>query len=331
MNIPELSVVIPVYKSAEIFPELYRRLNDALTETVASHEIIAVVDSPGDGSADVIAEHATRDSRVRLIEFSRNFGHQSAVTAGLERATGEMVVVMDDDLEDPPEVVPRLIEKAREGYDVVYGVRRRRKVSIFRRAAFFFFYRLLNRMSEVDMPYDAGDFCLMRRPVVDALNAMPERNRYIRGLRSWLGFRQTGIEYDRASRHSGESGYTLRRYIRFAIDGLLSFSYRPLTLMGLAGAVVSLISFALGVRLLLFAVTGRLPNVPGWASLMVATLFLGGVQLISIGVLGQYIARVYDEVKSRPQYVIQRQVGFGQSASDETYQPDPEVETTHAP
>jgi len=307
----ELSVVIPVYNSAEIFPELHRRLVETLSATLQSYEIIAVVDGCTDRSAEVIEMHTKENPNLKMVELSRNFGHQTAITAGLELSSGEMVVVMDDDLEDRPELLPIFLSKAREGYDVVYGIRKKRKVSIYRRFAFSFFYRLMNRLSAIDMPYDSGDFCLMKRPIVEALNAMPETNRYIRGLRTWLGLKQVGIEYERGRRPTGQSGYRLINYIKLAMDGILSFSYKPLTYVSVIGFVVASASFLAGMRLIILKFTQELIDVPGWASIMVAVLFIGGVQLISIGILGQYIARIYDEVKQRPKFVIKRTIGLG--------------------
>jgi dolichol-phosphate mannosyltransferase len=306
----ELSVVIPVYNSEEIFPELHKRLVKTLSDTVQSYEIIAVVDGCTDRSAEVIEMYTKKNPHLKMIELSRNFGHQMAVNAGLQLSSGEMVVVMDDDLEDQPELLPKFIYKARQGYDVVYGIRAKRKVSMPRRLAFSFFYRLLNRLSDIEMPYDSGDFCLMRRTVVKALNAMPERNRYNRGLRTWLGLKQVGIEYERGARYAGPSGYRLRDYIKLAIDGILSFSYKPLTYVSIIGFIVASASFLAGMRLIVLKVIGRQTVIPGWASIMVTILFIGGVQLISIGILGQYVARIYDEVKQRPKFVIKRTIGL---------------------
>ncbi len=313
----ELSVVIPVYNSAEIFPELYRRLVETLSDTVQSYEIIAVVDGCTDSSAEVIEMHTKENPNLKMIELSRNFGYQTAITAGLELSSGEMVVVMDDDLEDQPELLPKFLSKAQEGYDVVYGIRKKRKVSIFRRLAFSFFYRLLNRLSSIDMPYDSGDFCLMKRPIVEALNAMPETNRYIRGLRTWLGLKQVGIEYERGRRPTGQSGYRLINYIKLGMDGILSFSYKPLTFVSIIGFIVASASFLVGMRLVVLKLIGETIIIAGWASIMVAVLFLGGVQLISVGILGQYIARIYDEVKQRPKFIIKRTIGLEKEDSND--------------
>lgn len=306
-----LSVVIPVYNSEKIFPELCRRLTAVLESGVSSYEIIVVVDGCRDRSYEVIAEYARRDPRVKALEFSRNFGHQAAVTAGLAHATGDLVAIMDDDLEDPPEILPLLLARLAEGFDVVYGVRRRRKRSPWHRFLYKAFYQVLGAMSDIRMPADAGDFCVMRRRVVDVLNAMPENNRYLRGMRAWVGFRQTGVEYERGARASGESGYSLRKYFALASTAVFSFSYKPLEYVSKLGVLVAMGSFVMAGYLVYMKVSGRLPDVPGWASLLVAVLMLSGVQLISVGILGQYLKRIYDEVKKRPAYVIKQSVGFG--------------------
>jgi glycosyltransferase involved in cell wall biosynthesis len=306
---PQLSVVIPVYNSGSIFPELYRRLVSVLEMVDKQFEIIAVLDGCRDRSVEVIGEIAVRDPRVKFIEFSRNFGHQAAITAGLQSASGETVVVMDDDLEDPPEILPQFFAKMNEGFDVVYGVRKTRRRALPYRLMYRLFYRLLGHLVAIKIPYDAGDFCVMRRRVVDTLNAMPESNRYLRGMRAWCGFRQTGLEYDRGERFASESGYTLKKYFALALDAIFSFSYKPLKFVSMAGGVIAAISFVYAIRLIIGRLTGEYQNVPGWTSLQVSILFLSGIQLISIGIVGEYLARIYDEVKRRPRYVVRRAVG----------------------
>jgi glycosyltransferase involved in cell wall biosynthesis len=313
-----LSMVIPIYNSELIFPELYKRLIDVLDSVDLSCEVVAVVDGCRDQSFCVIREHALRDPRIKVLEFSRNFGHQAAVTAGLEHATGDLVGIMDDDLEDPPEVLLRLLARLAEGYDVVYGIRRRRKRSLLHRFLYYAFYRVLGHMTDLNMPADAGDFCIMRRRVVEVLNAMPENNRYLRGMRSWVGFRQTGVEYDRGERSVGESGYSFRKYFALASTAIFSFSYKPLQYVSIAGTIVAFTSFLMAVYVVFVKLTGSMTNVPGWVSLLVAVLLLSGVQLISVGILGQYLMRIYDEVKKRPTYVIKRSVGFGEGSNDGT-------------
>lgn len=314
----ELSIVIPVYYSAAIFPTLYERLIATLEDFSDSFEIIAVVDGCKDNSADVIAEVNRNDPRVKLIEFSRNFGNQMAITAGLQHARGDTVIVIDDDLEDPPEVIPDLVRKSQEGFDVVYAVRKKRQISWLQHKIFKSYYKIFNKLSNYHVPEDVGDFCLMRRSVVDALNSMPESHRYVRGLRSWAGFRQTGLEFDREVRHSGRSGFNLAGYSRFAFDAIFSFSHTPLFLSTYLGFAIALISFLLGIGFVVAKMLGFLPDVPGWASIVVIVLFSGGIQLLSIGVLGQYIGRIYDEVKKRPPYIVKRSLGLemGTSAAE---------------
>ena len=304
---PELSVVIPIYNSANIFPELYQRLTAAVGQTVSSFEIIAVVDGCRDRSFDVIQGIAQRDGRVKAIEFSRNFGHQAAITAGLSLAAGDMVAIMDDDLEDPPEALPLLVARIRDGFDVVYGIRRKRKRFWLHRFFFTAFYRILSGLVDVQMPGDAGDFCVMTRRVVRALNTMPENNRYLRGLRAWAGFDQTGIEYERGQRLANESGYSFGKYFKLALDAIFSFSYKPLEYVSKIGLVIAASSFIYGLYVIFI---GGILVAPGWSSLFIAILFFSGVQLISIGIIGQYLARIYDEIKKRPKFIIKRTAGF---------------------
>ena len=306
----ELSVIIPVYNSADIFPELHRRLAVVLEPAVKSFEIIAVVDGCRDRSAEVIGGIAAKDPRVKMIEFSRNFGHQAAITAGLEFSSGATTIVMDDDLEDPPEILPRFLAKLDEGHDVVYGIRKRRHRPLPYRVLYRLFYRLLGSLVDIHIPYDAGDFCAMRRQVVETMNAMPESNRYLRGMRAWCGFRQTGLEYDRGERLASESGYTLKKYLALALDAIFSFSYKPLKFVSLAGFLVAGVSFLYVMRLIVGRLTGEFNQVPGWASLQVSILVLSGIHLISIGIVGEYLARIYDEVKQRPKFVIKKAVGI---------------------
>jgi dolichol-phosphate mannosyltransferase len=306
-----LSVVIPVYGSAAIFPSLHRRLVDVLDTLTDAWEIIGVVDGSGDDSAAVIAAIHLRDPRVKLIEFSRNFGNQMAITAGLRHAAGERVVVMDDDLEDPPELIPALVSRADEGYDVVYAVRRSRNISARRALAIRVYNRVFRALSDFQMTANVGDFCLMSRPVVDALNAMPEGHRFVRALRTWAGFSQTGVEYDREPRHAGRSGFTFGGYLGLGLDGLLSFSAAPLRAATGLGLVLAALSFLLATLLSLGKLAGLAPALPGWALATAWLTVVLGVQMTMIGVLGQYVGRIYDEVRQRPPYIIRRSLGFG--------------------
>lgn len=306
----DISVVIPVYNSAEVFPELYRRLSSSLNENSLEYEIIAVIDGCRDNSFSVINQLAGRDPNLKIIEFSRNFGHQAAVTAGLQYADARYIAVIDDDLEDPPELLPVFMQKIDEGFDVVYGVRRKRRRSPPYRLLYRLFYRISGSMSDISIPNDAGDFCMMTRRVRDALVSMPENNRYLRGMRAWVGFKQTGIEYDREIRYAGHSGYSVRKYLQLAFNGIFSFSYKPLKYVTIIGIMIALASFEEIGRILYLKLSGRMPDVPGWTYLTVCILFLSGIQLTATGIVGEYIARIYDEVKQRPKFVIASMVNL---------------------
>ena len=300
----ELSVVVPVFDEQEVLLAFHQRLQATLDGADLAWEVVYVDDGSRDASWAVIEQLHERDPRVSAVALSRNFGHQIAITAGVDHAEGDAVVVIDADLQDPPELIPRMIAKWREGYDVVYAVRNERaSESAFKRGTAAAFYRLMRRLTAVDVPVDAGDFRLMSRRVVEALKRLPERNRYVRGLVAWLGFEQAAIPYDRQARHAGTTKYPLRRMLRLAGDGIVSFSTVPLQLAIALGFALSLACFAYAG----WAAWGRLVNdtpVRGWTSLMVAVLLVGGVQLVCLGIIGEYIGRIYDEVKQRPLYVV---------------------------
>jgi len=305
------SVVIPVFNEEENLELLHRRLSKVLQHSWEDYEIIFVDDGSRDKSLEIMSGLRTTDPKVKVISFSRNFGHQMAITAGIDYTSGDAVIIMDADLQDPPEVIPQLIEKWREGYDTVYAIRESRKDPILKRAIAFAFYRLFKRMSEVDVPVDAGDFRLMSRRVVDILRNMPERNRYLRGLASWVGFSQASISYARDERYRGERKYTLWQSAKLAVDGITSFSHFPLRLVTNLGLVVSLAGFLYGAIIIILGLFfGRV--VPGWTTLMAAVIFLGGVQLIVVGVVGEYIGRIYVEVQQRPLYLIKQKIGFSE-------------------
>ena len=274
------------------------------------YEIILVNDGSKDNFSEVIQIYISKDTNLKLIDFSRNFGNQAAISAGLKYCSGEMTVVMDDDLEDPPEFIPELIEKAKEGYDVVYALRKKRRGAWHKLLLYKSFHRLLKIMSDFPIPEDTGDFCLMRKKIVDTLNTMPERNRYIRGLRSWVGFSQIGIEFERDLRFSGSSGFNLWSYIKFGLDGILSFSKKPLYFVTVLGIGLSMISLLVALRIIIMKLSGLQTDVPGYASIATAIFFIGGLQLFSIGIIGQYVGRIYDESKSRPPFVIKNTIGF---------------------
>jgi dolichol-phosphate mannosyltransferase len=312
------SFVIPVFNERETLPELHRRLSDVIETLDGEAELLFVDDCSFDGSYELLGELGREDPRIRVIRFARNFGHQVAITAGLDHAAGDAVVVMDADLQDPPEVIPDLIARWEEGYEVVYAVRERRSgESWLKRSTASWFYRVLRRIAHVEMPLDAGDFRLVDRRAVDAFRSMRERARYVRGMFSWVGFRQIGVPYSRSERFAGEPKYSYRKSLTLAVDGLVSFSSAPLRAALVAGFAFSTLAFALGV----FAVVAKIAGafvVPGWASILVVVSFLGGVQLTVIGMLGLYVGRIYEEVKARPIYIVRETIGFLDAPAPET-------------
>ncbi|MBO9368067.1 MAG: glycosyltransferase family 2 protein [Chloroflexi bacterium] len=298
------SIVVPVYNEAENLPELHRRVREVMESLGEPWELILVDDGSSDGSTEHIRRLAQEDAHVRAILFARNFGHQIAVTAGLDYARGRAVIIMDADLQDPPEVIPRLIERWREGYEVVYAVRAEREGETwFKKTTAALFYRLIYRIADVKIPLDTGDFRLLDRKVVDVLRQMREHHRFLRGMAAWVGFRQIGVEYHRAPRFAGETKYPFRKMLRLALNAITGFSYFPLqlaTFFGFFSAGIAILSIPAVVILRL---TGW-QAFYGQATTLIAVLFLGGVQLISLGILGEYIGRIYDEVKGRPLYIV---------------------------
>jgi len=303
-SLPEYSLVVPIYNEAETIPELVRRLTDLVGKLDGAAEMILVDDGSSDGSYELMSLAREADPRFKLLRLSRNFGHQIAVTAGLDVAAGNAVIVMDADLQDPPEVALELAARWREGYEVVYAVRERREGETpFKRATASLFYRLFRRMSDVDVPLDVGDFRLVDRRALDAFRSMRESNRYVRGMFSWIGYRQVGVPFRRDERYAGETKYPLRKMLRFATDGIVSFSAYPLRLALNLGFIVSALSFLLGIVFLVSKLAGFY-SVPGLASVAVFVAFLGGIQLLLIGIMGEYVARIHDEVKGRPLYLV---------------------------
>jgi len=316
---PTISVVAPVYNEEEVLPELYRRVRQVLEETGEVWELVLVNDGSRDRSAEIIAELHKEDPRVNGVSFSRNFGFQIAVTAGLDHAQGEAVILTDADLQDPPEVFPRMIAKWREGYDVVYGVRTSREGETwFKLLTAKLFYRLIYRITSVDIPLDTGDFRLIDRRVVEAIRHMPERNRFLRGMVPWVGYRQTGIEYEREARFAGKSKFSsVGQMLPFAVDAVTSFSYFPLRIATYLGFMIALISGLAILTVVLLRLFGPSTPLLGQATTLVAVLFLGGVQLISLGIIGEYLGRIYDEVKGRPLYLIEKKWEFGKPGEND--------------
>jgi dolichol-phosphate mannosyltransferase len=308
---PKYSLIIPIYNEEETIRELYRRVSAVMDSLDDSVELILINDGSGDRSLKLMRELQERDARVCYISFARNFGHQAAVTAGLNFARGQVIVVLDADLQDPPELIPKMIESWQAGYHVVYAQRtKRKKESWFKRLTAYVFYRLLRRLADVDIPADTGDFCLMDRQVVDVLNSMPERNRYIRGLRAWIGFRQTAVKFERDPRFAGEVKYTFKKSLALAINSLVSFSKIPLRLSTYLGLFSALIALLMALLVLYWRLQQPDSPVTGLATILIAVFFLGSVQLISIGILGEYIGRIYEEVKGRPAYTIAEIAGL---------------------
>jgi dolichol-phosphate mannosyltransferase len=304
MSAPVFSIIVPIYNEIVCLPELYRRVKEALDSTGEAWELILVDDGSQDGSTEAIRVLARQDERVKPVIFARNFGHQVAATAGLDYSQGKAVVIIDADLQDPPEVILELIARWREGFQVVYAVRAEREGETwFKTFTAKLFYRINYQITDVKIPVDTGDFRLMDRKVVDVLNTMRERRPYLRGMSAWVGFRQVGVPYRRAARFAGETKYPFRKMLRLAMNAITGFSYFPLqlaTYLGFLSAGLSIIFIPIVVIL---RITGSEEFV-GQASTLIAVLFLGGVQLISLGILGEYIGRVYDEVKGRPLYTI---------------------------
>jgi polyisoprenyl-phosphate glycosyltransferase len=318
MQRPTLSLIVPCFNEEAVLEELHQRLKALLSSLEKSEgvtwEVVFIDDGSRDGTLERLREFAGREPRYKVIAFSRNFGHQLAITAGMDRAEGEAVVIMDADLQDPPEVVQRMVGRWREGFDVVYGVRSKRQgETIFKLATAAIFYRLLRSMTGVEIPVDAGDFRLMSRPVVLTMRALRERHRFVRGLVSWVGFRQSAVQYERMARFAGETKYPFRKMLRFAIDGMTSFSIVPLRasiclgmLSGFLAVVVGI--WAIYVKFFAFGV------VPGWTTIMILVAFSSSVQLITIGILGEYIGRTYEELKARPLYIIAEEINTAKAA-----------------
>lgn len=304
------SVVVPMYNEELVVLETYKRLKQVMDSVQEPYEIVFVNDGSRDKTAAIISEICETDKNVKFVDFSRNFGHQVAITAGMDFAQGDTIVVIDGDLQDPPEVIPKMIQKWKEGFDVVYGKRTERKgETFFKKFTSKAFYRFLRKMTDVDIPVDTGDFRLIDRKVCDALKHINEKNRYIRGLISWLGFKQSAVEFSRDKRFAGETKYPLKKMLRFAFDAITSFSYKPLKLASYAGMFLSLFSF-IYLLIVLYQRVFTNKAIQGWASTMAVSLFFNGIVLLILGIIGEYIGRIYDEAKGRPLYVIRQTKNF---------------------
>jgi dolichol-phosphate mannosyltransferase len=328
-----ISAVVPICNEQANLPELRRRLAMALDATGHEWEIVFIDDGSTDASASLIRQFAQQDDRIRGLELSRNFGHQPAITAGIHEARGDCVILIDGDLQDPPEVIPQMVEQWEAGFEVVLGERRSRADRHGARGiGFRLFYPVMRRLSDLPHGVDAGVFGLMSRAVVDEFNKLPERNRFIPGLRSWLGFKTTSVPYDRNDRAAGKPKQTLRRLLRYAMDGMISFSFKPLRAATWLGFIVSLVAFLLGVYYFIdFFARHKQPG-SGFTTIILCVLFLGGVQLITIGILGEYVGRIYEEVKQRPLYIVKDRINFADRRERRAGTiPVQQIENPHAP
>lgn len=304
------SIIIPVHNEKECLKELYRKLTDVLKNVDNDYEIIFINDGSTDNSLEILNELNQENEKIKIIDFSRNFGHQMALTAGLKYASGEAIITMDADLQDPPEIIPQMIEKWKQDYKVVYGLRKERQgESIFKKMTALGFYRLINKLSQTNIPVNAGDFRLIDRQVVESLKSIKEQHRFLRGLISWTGFKQTGVEFIRPARFAGTTHYPFKKMLKFALDAIYSFSTLPLKLCIYLGFLTTLISIGCGIWALIMHFFFE-STVQGWTSLIIIVLFLGGIQLITLGIIGEYVGRTYEESKKRPLYLIKTKIGF---------------------
>ena len=308
-----ISIVVPMYFEEEVAQECYNRLVNVMQQNNLNYEMIFVNDGSTDRTMDILTEIADKDPNVKIINFARNFGHQIAVTAGIDYAKGDAIVIIDADLQDPPELIPVLVDKWNEGFEVVYAKRKSRKGETwFKLLTAKYFYKVLNYLSDIEIPKDTGDFRIIDRKVADVFSKMSERNRFVRGMMSWIGFRQTFVEYERDERFAGETKYPLKKMIKFASDGVIAFSTKPLRIVMTLG----IFSVIISMLVLMYSLTVKIfgENIqPGWTSIMVAITFFSGIQLLGLGIVGQYIARIYDESKNRPIYIVKELVNIDRS------------------
>ena len=312
MENKKISVVIPMYYEEKVADECYRRVKECLEKIENyEYEIIFINDGSKDKTLEILEKIASQDLKVKILSFSRNFGHQAAVTAGLQYVTGDAIVIIDADLQDPPELIPEMIKLWEDGNEVIYGKRKSRKgESAFKLLSAKMFYNTLNALSDVEIPKDTGDFRLVDRKVVDTINSLPEHNKFLRGLFSWVGYKQIAFEYERKERYAGQTKYPLRKMLKLAADGIISFSTKPLKILGSIGIISIIVSILLLIYAILSYVLKLNQISAGWTSIMVAITFFAGVQLTSIWIMSEYIGRIYDETKQRPQYIIDKKINI---------------------
>lgn len=317
MNNSKYSIVVPVYNEEEVIYVTYKRLKEIMDTTKESYELVFINDGSKDKTKEIIMDISKNDTCVKLIDFSRNFGHQTAISAGMDFATGNAIIVIDADLQDPPEVILKMIDKWKEGYEVVYGKRIKRKgETVFKKVTAALYYRILKRLTNVDIPSDVGDFRLIDRKVCNVMKGLNEKNRYIRGLISWVGFNQTFVEYVREERFAGETKYPFMKMVKLAADGITSFSYKPLKIATYFGFTVSVLSFLY----LIYVAYEKLftqNTVLGWASIVAIILFMNGIMFMILGIIGEYIGRIFEEVKNRPLYILKDKIGFESEDANE--------------
>ena len=308
----KISIVIPMYNEHEIANMCYKRINEVIKQlNNYEYEIIFINDGSKDNTQLILEEIAKEDKNVKILSFSRNFGHQAAVTAGIKYVTGDAIVIMDADLQDPPELIPDMLKLWEDGNEVIYGKRKARKgESLFKLMTAKMFYNTLNALSDVDIPKDTGDFRLVDRKVVDTINKLPEHNKFLRGLFSWVGYKQVPYEYERQERFAGKTKYPLNKMLKLASDGIISFSTKPLKLVGALGIISIIISIAILLYALISYACKLNQLTAGWTSIMVAITFFAGVQLLSIWIISEYIGRIYEETKQRPQYIIKEKINI---------------------
>ncbi|URZ00150.1 glycosyltransferase family 2 protein [Clostridium felsineum] len=316
MDNKKYSIIIPLFNEEEVIEECYSRVSSILDKIDAASEIVFVNDGSKDKTESLVNEICAKDSRVKLVNFSRNFGHQIAITAGMDYCSGDAMVIMDADLQDPPELIPKMINKYKEGFDVVYAIRKKRKgETAFKKLTALAFYKLLKSMANIDIPVNTGDFRLISRPVCEALKLIKEKNRFVRGLVCWVGFKQTGIEYVRDERYAGETKYPLKKMLKFSMDGITSFSPKPLRLANYLGCCFSLLAFIYAIYAILAKILYN-RAIQGWTTLIVLISLIGGINMILLGILGEYIARIYDETKDRPLYILKNLVNIKEDKDD---------------
>lgn len=309
MSSIKISVVIPIFNEQENIQELLSRLVNVL-KPIYDYEIILIDDGSRDQSSVMIAKACLENKNIKLISFSRNFGHQIAISAGLRYAAGDAVIVMDGDLQDPPEVLPMFIDKWKEGYEVVYAIRQKRKENVIKKFCYYLFYRLMSYLAPFDIPLDSGDFSIVDRKIVAILNSLPERNKFIRGLRAWSGFNQIGLEYERAARFKGKPKFTFKKLFKLAYDGLISFSDVPLKFASSLGLILVIVSFVAILYVAFVKIFIKQNIIEGWASTTIIVLLIGGIQFLLFGIFGEYISRIFDEVKQRPEFIVKNKINL---------------------